>query len=1133
LLPLLTFAALLLVQAGGASAQQASASINGIVSEPTGAVVEAATITLTALDTGVLQTTTSNGAGIYVFVNVLPARYALKVVKEGFTSASLPDFEVFVNQIATYDFHLAVGLKQDTITVDGRGGDIGSSTAELGTVISQEAVNDLPLNGRNFTQLLPFTPGASPISVAQNATGGGAFAGNAIGSFSFPAVNGQRNRSNMFLLDGVNDLGSFIGNYNFGPIVDTVQEFKVQSHNDQAEFGQVLGGIVNVVTKAGTNTYHGSLWEFVRNEQFDARNVFAATRDPLRQNQFGLAGGGPIWIPGIYKGRNRTFFYGGYEGYRQSQASSTPILVPTQKELTGDFSGDRPIIYNPFTTQPDPNQPGRYLRTPFPGNIIPPTMLGPASLEWAKLFPAPGSSTLVGYNLTNNTPERTNQDSYQMRVDQVFNTHDVLFARISYYTQIETAALGQPWLSGGGLPGALNEADLEGWNGAFHETHSFGPSAVLDSHFALNWGDDLNTATMPDAPANFANNLIASGFAPNFISDYRGGTGPYIPTVGITGYAGAGQHIQDTRLSDTWEFGGDFTKIAGRHTIKMGTEFETNNTRSPIYYSNVNFTSYQTSNLESPGDTGNALASFLIGVPDSAQRRNVLVATHGGWVDGAYIQDQWKASDRLTINAGARWDATLWPIYGTRGTPDSFVGDLNLNNGTYILANVPPACSSTTGFPCIPGGVLPAHVMMTDHRNGAIFHNSYDNLQGRFGLAYRLTNKTVARGGYGRFYDNWNSVIQLAQNYGGTWPDIGQLTVNNLNQTTPAAGIGDPFNLGSGAAENPAANPFSQVAFFVNPTGFRMPHSDQWNFGVERSLARQTVISVTYVGAHSLHLDLGGYQNVAQTPGPGDAATVASRQPYPYISPTYYDQSIGQSKFDALEVRLEHGFSGGLSYLINYTWSKSIDVACSGSFGVEGCELQNPYDINADRSVSGFDLRHNFNASWNWAIPFRGGGNHGAGNSLLKYAAANWQVNGIISLYSGVPFDVTVAGDIANTGNILERANLVLKDPYQSKKSADGWLNPAAFAVPPEYTFGDLGRNSLRTDWTRNLDLSLFRRFPIMGGGIFEFRGEAFNTTNTAILGQPNSILNAPNLGTINSTRNAPREVQFSLKFLF
>jgi hypothetical protein len=490
-------------------------------------------------------------------------------------------------------------------------------------------------------------------------------------------------------------------------------------------------------------------------------------------------------------------------------------------------------------------------------------------------------------------------------------------------------------------------------------------------------------------------------------------------------------------------------------------------------------------------------------------------------------------SKRLTLNIGLRWDVTLWPIYGIRGTPDSYVGDLNLNNGTYILTGVPAACSSTVGFPCIPGGVLPPNVVVTDRGSGAIYRNSYDNWQGRFGFGYRLTNRNAVRGGYGRFYDNWNSVIQLAQNYGGTWPNIAQLTASNLNHISPSVSIGDPLNLGSGSVQHPAANPFSQVAFFVDPTGYKLPHSDQWNLGFEQSVGANTVLSVAYVGSHSQRLNLGGVKNVARTPGPGDADTVAARRPYPYITPTFYDQSIGQSSYNALQARLDGRGSGGLAYLVSYTWSKSIDVACSGSFGVEGCGLQNPYNINADRSVSGFDIPQNFSASWTWELPVGKGKRYAFCNSFVNQVAANWQLNGIVSLYSGVPFDVTVSGDIANTGNNYERADLVLKDPYASHKGPNGWVNPAAFRIPANFTFGNLGRNSLRTDWMKNLDFSIFRRFPIKERLTFEFRAEAFNATNTPVFGQPDSTINGPTFGAITSTLNRSREVQFALKALF
>ncbi len=312
--------------------QQAAATLNGLITDSSGAVVEGAAVTLTNVNTSVSHDAVTNASGNYVFVDVLPGPYTLRVSKTGFNTITQSQFTLYVNQTATLNFTLAVGSTQQQVTVEASAVQIQAATSELGTVITTQAVNDLPLNGRNFTQLLTLTPGASPVSVAQNSGGGGGFAGNAIGSFSFPALNGQRNRSNMFLLDGIVDI-AFIGNYNYEPIVDTVQEFKVQSHNDEAEFGQVVGGIVNVLTKSGTNSFHGSLWEFVRNSAFDARNFFQASVNPLRQNQYGIAGGVPRWIPKVYNGKNRTFFYGGFEGYRQSQAAQNAGLTVTPAQL--------------------------------------------------------------------------------------------------------------------------------------------------------------------------------------------------------------------------------------------------------------------------------------------------------------------------------------------------------------------------------------------------------------------------------------------------------------------------------------------------------------------------------------------------------------------------------------------------------------------------------------------------------------------------------------------------------------------------------------------------------------------------------------------------------------------------------
>jgi hypothetical protein len=378
----------------GALGQSASAAMNGTVSDEAGGAISDAEIILSNTDTGVGHTIRTGSAGVYSLGPVPPGNYSAQAVKDGFATTEVMGIVLQVNQTATLDFRMKVGSVKTTLTVRVNLSVVDSTTSELGTVITTEAVSDLPLNGRNFTQLLPLTPGVSPISVAQNSAGGSGWGGFAVGAFSFPSVNGQRNRSNMFLLDGSIDL-AMLGNYNYAPIIDDIQEFKIHSNNALAEVGGVSGGIIDVVTKSGTNTFQGSLWEFLRNQDLDARNCFLPTRNPLRQNQFGVAGGGPVLIPHAYEGKNRTFFFFAYEGFRQSQAAQSIVRVPTRAELGGDFSSllaQGIQLYNPFSTTPDPAHPGEFLRNPFSGNIIPSSLLSPAAELYATLFP-PGRPT--------------------------------------------------------------------------------------------------------------------------------------------------------------------------------------------------------------------------------------------------------------------------------------------------------------------------------------------------------------------------------------------------------------------------------------------------------------------------------------------------------------------------------------------------------------------------------------------------------------------------------------------------------------------------------------------------------------------------------------------------------------------
>jgi len=1118
----------MILSIGNLAYAQSSASISGTVTDPSGAKLVKAHIAIKNVDTNVEQTSITTGAGTYSIINVPPGRYSITVTMNGFSPETENGIVLEVSEAAIFNFAMKVGSSDQTVTVSAENVGVETSTAELGTVIGNKEVNNLPLNGRNFTQLLELTPGVSRVSVGQNAAGG--VAAHPIGQFTYPSVNGQRNRSNMFALDGGNNDGQYTGTYNYAPIIDDVQEFKVQTHDDLAEFGQVTGGIVNVVTKGGTNSYHGSLYDYIRNNYFDAGGYFATAESALRQNQFGGTFGGPVRLP-RYDGRNRTFFFFAYEGFRQTQATqSTLVTTPTAAQLNGDFSNllaKGIVIYNPFSTQPDPAHPGQYLRTAFPNNQIPPNLLSSAALAYAKaIFPAP-STSLPGGNVYDNTPIYTNSDSYTVRVDQAIGQHDLLYGRLSIYTE--------PYSSSTSLPNTLNENVLSGYNLAVREVHTFNPTSVLEAYFTRNIGTDKLQLTYLSAPSNFGSTLIADGFSSSFLSGFAGPQSTIIPGISITGYLGVATAFDQTpNNANTYEYGAAFSKVLGRHTIKVGASMATNNFQEAIDTATETTSSFQTSNLENPtspsgASTGDALASFLLGVPTSATRRTALEREHGGYVNGGYIQDQFKVMRNLTINFGERWDVTVWPVYGYLGDGQGYVGDMNLANGTYVLSAVPPACSSTQGAPCIPSGTLPANVVVTPFKNRALHGTDYSNWQTRVGFAYQPAAVTSVHGAYGRFYDEW-SVNQAAQNVGGTWPSVGLLSQASLNSTTPTNLIGDPLLLGSTTIQ-PAATPFGNATTYVSPNE-KTPFSDQWNLGIDQAFGKSAVLIINYVGSHSSRLDLGGLHNTAEYPAAGTAAQVASRREYPYIVPTSYSDSVGNSNYNALQTSLRESGSHGLTYLFSYTWSKSIDLACSGYFGVEGCLLQDPYHPQTDRSVSGFDLTNIFSASVVYEIPFGRGRAYQSSSAVVNGVLGGWQVNSITSFTSGAPYSVTVTGDIANVGNTLVQANLV-GNPNPANRSASEWINPAAFVSPPRYTFGTFGRNALRSDGYKDEDLSLFKNFRLPDNAALEFRAEVFNLTNTQIFAAPTSTVGSPTFGVISALATPARQMQFALKILF
>jgi len=1078
------------------------------------------------VDTSVERTVESNNAGNYVFTSVPPGRYTLQATSTGFQTTQIPEFTLAVNQTATLDITLQVGAVQQTVEVQAFGELVQSSTAELGAVVAEKQVVDLPLNGRNFTQLLSLSPGVAPVSVSQNSNGFGNVASGT--AFYFPAINGQTNRSNFFMTDGLVNQGAFQSTYAVPPIIDSMSEFKVNAHNDQAEFGGVLGGIINVVTKSGTNQLHGTVWEFVRNSAFNARSPFQSSVTQFRQNQYGASAGGPVVIPKLYNGRNKTFFYGAYEGFQYSRAANTFLHLPTDAELSGNLSGQAQA-FNPFTTRPDPNKPGSFIRDPFPNNQIPSNLIDTRFVNFVKAIRPPLFNTgVANNNAIDNTPFQQHQNEFTARIDQTIGTKNFLWFRYSalYYDTSGT----------GGLPNVVQAiTDNPAQNFGASWVYTINPSTVVQLQYGRAHQETNSSALYTNLPQSA---IDALGFAPSFAGNFIGNF-PVLPQIAISGYSNViPQQNRSLNPNETnvHQYKGNVSKIIGSHTLRFGGEFDSSTFESIYNSANSSFAYQQTSDPSQPNVyPGNSMASFLLNVPDAAGRRNVHETTRLGGVIGFYFQDSWKATSKLTVNLGLRYDRTFIPPYGREDTVGQNggieAGSVNFNNGTYIVQKLPPPCTERGHAPCIPGdGKLPEHVVVSD--TGKIYHDTTTNWGPRVGLAYRLRQATAVRAGFGIFYDNWAAVTQTSQNYEGTWPDIGQQLANNLNvpipgQPTPTVIGQNPFATGGGMF--PAPTPFEQVQWYMDPHA-KNPYSMQWNFGVAHQLNTTTTVSVDYVGSGSRRLDVGGYYNVALTPGPGDPR---ARQPYPYIHPTYYDRSIGRGNYNALQFLFNKRYSGGLAYQVAYTYSKAIDIGSSGWYGVEGQSVQDPYHYNNDRSVSGFDLTQILSVNVVYELPFGRGKPFATGNKFVDYVIGGWQVNTIGTARSGTPYNITVSGDSANTGNTgYLRANLV-GDPHLDNPFPEAWFNKAAFAAPAQYTFGNLGRYAMRTSAYWNVDASVFRNFRIFEHREVEFRAESFNTPNTVIMGTPNGSLTDPNFGRVTATANSPRSLQLGLKIVF
>jgi len=1112
----------LMMFAGPLYGQTSQATIRGTVHDSSNAVIVDASVALTNVDTHVVSKTTTNEKGDYVILNINPGSYTLEASAKGFTSQKLNPFALQVNQTSTLDFALSVGGIDTVVQVQAVGNQIEASTTELAMTLESKQISDLPLNSRNFTQLFAAAPGVSPIVVSGSQTMSYT---TAIGPSIIPSFNGQSNRSDLFLVDGILDVETFGNAYAVQPGVDYIENMKLESHNDSAEFGGSTGGTINVSTKNGTNTLHGSAWEFYKPNSLQAEGYFTphgTPQTPFTQNQWGGTLGGPVVLPKLYHGQNKTFFFAGYEDLRYSGPGTWSTTVPTAAELSGDFTADAPI-YDPATTTCDANLNCTRQQFAYNGvkNMVDPSRIATGNVYYAQhIWPAAGlAGAPVGTNTFQNSPNTQDLYTFDARIDENLGSKDSVFFRYMALKGNQTSGRIQ-------LP-AVQSTNAYSYVGSY--AHIFNASSVLHVQGGRTYESRPQTWRYHNVPSDID---AKAGFPSEFVSGFKS-LGNIIPGIGLQNEVSeVGEDDNSEVTANSWSVKADFTHLIGKHTIKLGGEYNGIGESQTIEYSQLNFANAETSNPSDPS-TGNAVASFVIGTPNSFTKRNLAESITPGGIMGYYIQDQFQMTPKLTINVGIRYDLALIPKYGTPADNNQAVGNFDFNNGTYVVYKVPGPCAALQTAPCIPtpDGSLPEHVIAS--KDGKVLQNQYNNVQPRIGAAYRITPTTVIHGGFGIAFDNYAALVQNLRGVSGNWPSVGQVAKSNINVPTSSSAFPgySTTNLPAMTAL-PDPTPFNQFNWFVDPN-MKDAYSLQWNFGVQRQLDTATVVSATYVGSANRRLNYGDFYNTALTPGPGDPSL---RSPYPYIAPTFYSMSKGEGDYNALQMQLTRSFHSGLAATVAYSWSKSIDEGCSGFFGSEGCSIQQIYNIKAERSVSAFDVPQSLVLTWNYALPVGRGKAINVNNRLLDLLVGDWQYSGFAKFYSGNPYNVTDAADIANIGSVswwpYIRPNITgtVKPAHQTAQS---WLNESAFTDPAQYTYGVTGRNNLRTQFYKGSDMSIFKEVRIKDRYAAKFTFDTFNTLNLAIWGQPDSAFHDANFGKVTSTNSGPRTIQISGKFTF
>ena len=1122
----IVFLLVILAPAGALLAQIGTGQVNGTVTDPQGASIPSATATLVNQATNMSTQVKTNQRGYYLFANVQPGTYKLSIENTGFKEARIEPITVGVNQTVTQDVVLTLGQLNESVTVTSESELIQQASAELGSVIASKPVADLPLNGRNFTMLLTLTPGATPINVAQASSIGTGNDGSTTGipgsAFTMPSVQGQWNRSVTYYMDGIINTDFRVSTYGLLPNPDLVQEFVVQSHNDKVEYGGVMGGVVNLISKTGSNGFHGSAFEFVRNNDFDARDPFKDATSggpaPFHQNQFGATIGGRII-------RDKTFFYGGYDGWRYSKPSQSFAYYPTDAELSGDFSHSiiNHVIYDPATTTTDAS--GNYVRTPFAGNIIPGSRISSMVQGFFKAYSeVPNLTGNPVYNFILNKALTNNANNFQVKVDHRLTHSDNLFFR---YSRMFMSNL-QP----GGYK-TTDNSHVDAYNFGGGWTHVFRANLILDVRGGTNdrYFDDHTDSTVGLGP------MKQLGFTD--VDRFNGMTLSLLAP-----WTGAGFSGPQPRSNPVWNIAGNVTWSKGSHTLKGGYQWINVERLQITNGSTFNFNNDVTANPQFLGTTGASLASALVGLPyqytGNLPDQAKVNFTLANW--SAYVQDEWKVSPTLTVNFGTRFDyvtpATLHQIAGQAGQ--------DLARGVYLIGakTMPPPCSQAGVAPCIPAAaaadVAAGRIVLA---NPAVFmpHPVKNNWGPRASIAWRVQPKTVVRAGYGLFWDAITARSQYTQhNSEARWPWTTGFDSGLLNGIGAAPKTVQQIQ-GTFGAVLPADTPWTFVGWTNNPNRTDA-YSHQWNVEIQRQVNESLMMSVAYVGSANRQLDYTGLGNSAKTPGPGTPDQVTSRRPVPFMGGgIFYADSIGTGNYHAFQFKADRRFAKGLSAILSYTWSKSIDTGSSGWFGAEnggdsGGAIQDYFHPNTNRSVSSYNVPHFLSLSSVYELPV-GKGKQWLNTGPASYVLGNWQANMVMQFRSGHPYNLSVTGDVANIGNDVSwwnyaRPNLV-GNPTESHPTVNAWYNVSAFA-DPHNTYGNFGRNVLSTAHAFNTDFSVFKTIPIKGESqTVQLRFEAFNIFNVMNYAAPGTVVDQPGAGVVTGVDLPPRQLQFGFRYIF